>query len=117
MTISVPLWTSFSTLEANLSQIDIEVLENIGRDAAPFLDEPQQHVLGADAFLIRAPGLLVGQLHHFPGPVRKSFVHRHAPRRSFGEKCGGELFREVDKDNYLDVHNDEEEKTAGLWHV
>ncbi len=61
--------------EANLAQIDVEVLEHIGGDAAAFLDEPEQHVLGADVFVVEALGLLVGQLHHFPGPIRKSFVH------------------------------------------
>ena len=61
--------------EADFPQVDIEVLEHVGRHAAPFLDEPQQDVLGADVFVVEPLGFLVGQLHHFPGPIRESLVH------------------------------------------
>ena len=62
-------------LEADLAQIDVEVLEHVGGDAAAFLDQAQQDVLGADVFVVEALGLLVGQLHHLAGPVGESFVH------------------------------------------
>ena len=61
--------------EADLPQIDVEILEHVGGDAAAFFDQAQQHMLGADVFVVEALRLLVGELHHFPGPVGKSFVH------------------------------------------
>ena len=61
--------------EADLAQVDVEVLEHVGGDAAAFLDQAQQHVLGADVFVVEALGFLVGQLHDFAGAVGKSFVH------------------------------------------
>ena len=73
-------------LEPNLPQIDVEVLEHVGRHAAALFDQPQQHVLGADVFVVEALGLLIGQLHHLAGPIGESFVHvglqfRRARRR------------------------------------
>ena len=62
-------------LEADLAQIDVEVLQHVGGDAAALFDEAQQHVLGADVFVVEALGLLIGQLHHLAGAVGKSFVH------------------------------------------
>ncbi len=62
-------------LEADLAQVDVEVLEHVGGDAAAFFDQAQQHVLGADVFVVEPLGLLVGQLHHLAGPVGKAFVH------------------------------------------
>ena len=61
--------------EANLAQIDVEVLQHVGGDAAAFFDQAQQDVLGADVFVVEALRLLIGQLHHLAGPVGKSFVH------------------------------------------
>jgi hypothetical protein len=62
-------------LRADLAQVDVEVLQHVGRDAAAFLDQPQQDVLGADVFVVEPLGLLIGQLHHLAGAVGKSFVH------------------------------------------
>ena len=62
-------------LQADLAQIDVEVLQHVGRHAAAFLDQAQQDVLGADVFVVEPLGLLVGQLHDLPGAVGKSFVH------------------------------------------
>ena len=62
-------------LEPNLPQIDVEVLEHVGRHAAALFDEAQQDVLRADIFVVEALRLLVGQLHHLSGSISKSFVH------------------------------------------
>ena len=62
-------------LEADLAQIDVEVLEHVGGHAAALFDEAQQDVLGADVFVVEALRLLVGELHHLSGAVSKSFVH------------------------------------------
>ena len=62
-------------LQADLAEIDVEVLQHVGRHAAAFLDQAQQDVLGADVFVVEPLGFLVGQLHDFPGAVGKSLVH------------------------------------------
>ena len=62
-------------LEADLAQVDVQVLQDVGRHAAAFLDQAQQDVLGADVFVVEPLGLLVGQLHDLAGTVGKSFVH------------------------------------------
>ena len=62
-------------LQADLAQIDVQVLQHVGGHAAAFLDQAQQDVLGADVFVVEPLGLLVGQLHHLAGAVGKSFVH------------------------------------------
>ena len=41
-------------LEPNLAKIDVEILQYIGPDAAPFLDQPEQYMLGADVFVVEA---------------------------------------------------------------
>ena len=61
--------------EADLAQIDVEVLQHVGRHAAAFLDQAQQDVLGADVFVVEPLRLLIGQLHDLAGTVGKSFVH------------------------------------------
>ena len=85
--------------QADLAQIDVEVLQHVGRHAAAFLDQPQQHVLGADVFVVEALGLLIGQLHDLAGAIGKSFVHgcsyRGGCRISSGLE-GGESFRRLD---------------------
>ena len=62
-------------LEADLAQVDVEVLQDVGGDAAAFLDQAEQDVLGADVLVVEALGLLIGQLHHLAGPVGESFIH------------------------------------------
>ncbi len=62
-------------LQADLAEIDLEVLQHVGGHAAAFLDQAEQDVLGADVFVIEPLGLLVCQLHHLAGAVSKSFVH------------------------------------------
>ena len=58
--------------EADLAEVDVEVLQDVGGDARAFLDQAQQDVLGADVFVVEALGLLVGQLHDLAGPVGKA---------------------------------------------
>ena len=67
----------FFDFQADLAQVDVQVLQNVGADAAAFLDQTQQDVLGADVFVIEALGFLVGQGHDFAGAVGKSFKHVH----------------------------------------
>ena len=62
-------------LQANLAQVDVEVLEDVGGDAGAFLDQAEQDVLGADVLVVEALRLLIGELHHLAGPVGESFVH------------------------------------------
>ena len=63
-------------LHADFPKVDVEVLEHVGGDPAALLDEAEQDVLGADVLVVEPLGLLVGQLHHFPGTVRETLVHR-----------------------------------------
>ena len=62
-------------LEADLPQVDVEVLQDVGGDAAALLDQAEQDVLGADVLVVEALGLLVGQLHHLASTVGESFIH------------------------------------------
>jgi len=64
---------------ADLPQVDVEVLEHVGGDAAPLLDEAEENVLGADVLVVEPLGLLVGQLHHLASPVCKTLVHEEVP--------------------------------------
>ena len=64
-------------LEADLAQVDVQVLQHVGADAAAFLDQAEQDVLGADVLVVEALGLLVGQGHHLAGAVREAFEHVH----------------------------------------
>ncbi len=70
-----PRLDDFLDFQPDLPQIDVQVLEHIGRHPGAFLDEAQQNVLGPDVFVIETLGLLIGQLHDFACPVRESFVH------------------------------------------
>jgi len=63
-------------LHPDLPQVDVEVFQHVGGDATALLDQTEEDVLGADVLMVEPLGLLVGQLHHLPGTVRKSLVHR-----------------------------------------
>ena len=65
--------------QADLAQIHIEVLEHVGSDAASFLDQPEQNVLGADVLMIEPLGFLIGQLHDLSSAVCETFVHGNMP--------------------------------------
>ena len=78
-------------LQADLAQVDVQVLQHVGRHAAAFLDQAQQHVLGADVFVVEPLGLLVGQLHHLAGTIGEAFVHSSLPKDNKGVRvflCG-----------------------------
>ncbi len=62
-------------LEADLAEVDVEVLEDVGADARALFDEPEQDVLGPDVLVVEALGLLVGQGHHFAGTVCEALEH------------------------------------------
>jgi len=63
--------------EADLAEVHVEVLENVGADAAAFLNQAEKDVLGADVFVIEALGLLIGQSHDFSCAIRETFEHVH----------------------------------------
>ena len=71
---------------ADFPQVDIEVFQNVGGDAAPLLDEPEENVLRANVLVVESLGLLIGQLHHFPGTVGETLVHGEFSERV---ACGG----------------------------
>src|SRR5262249_15052020 len=56
-------------------QVDVEVLQDVGRDPGAFLDQAQEDVLGADVLVVEALRLLIGQLHHLACPICKTFIH------------------------------------------
>ena len=62
-------------LEADLAQVDVEVLEDVGADSGALLDEAEQDVLGPDVLVVEPLGLLVGEGHHLAGSVGESFEH------------------------------------------
>jgi hypothetical protein len=62
-------------LEADLAQVDIEVLEDVGPDAGAFLDQPEQDVLGPDVLVVEPLGFLVGQGHDLACAIGEAFEH------------------------------------------
>ena len=53
MTISGPAALhDLLDFEPNLPQIDVEILEHIGRDAGAFLDQAEQNVFRADVLVV-----------------------------------------------------------------
>jgi hypothetical protein len=61
--------------DADAPQIDVEIFQHIRCNARTFLDEAEENVFRANVFVVEALGLLIGQLHHLAGTVRKTFVH------------------------------------------
>ena len=72
-----PALDEFFNFKANLAKVDVEILQNIRANAAPFLHQPEQNVLGADIFVVEALGFLIGKGHDFSGPIRETFKHVH----------------------------------------
>src|SRR4051794_9639632 len=66
---------NFFDLVADLAQVDIEVFQDVGGDAAALLDQAEQDVFRADVLVVEALGLLIGQLHHLAGTVGEAFIH------------------------------------------
>ena len=60
---------------ANFTQVDVQVLQDVGRHARTFFHQPEQDVFGADVLMVEALRLLIGELHHFAGTIGKAFVH------------------------------------------
>jgi hypothetical protein len=79
VTMSGPLWTSFSTQVRIFRKIDIKVFQDVGGNPTPFFDQAQQDMFGANVLVIESLSFLIGQLHHFAGPVGKTFVHICSP--------------------------------------
>ena len=75
VTMSGPGLDDLLDLEADLAQVDVQVLQDVGGDAAAFLDQAEQDVLGADVLVVEPLGLLVGQLHHLASTVGEAFIH------------------------------------------
>ena len=98
VTMSGPGLDDLLDFQADLAQVDVEVLEDVGGDAGAFLDQAQQDVLGADVLVVEALGLLVGQLHHLAGPVGKAFIHCLGISGCPGRACRGQAHRGKDLD-------------------
>ena len=62
--------------EPGLAKIDIEVLEHFRSDAATFLYEAEQDVLGPDVLVAKSLGLSSRQLHDLASTIRESLVQR-----------------------------------------
>ena len=62
-------------LEANLAEVDVQVLEDVGADAGALLHEAEQDVLRADVLVVETLGFLVCQGHDLAGAVSESFEH------------------------------------------
>ena len=68
-------------LQPNLAQVDIEVLQHIGRDAGTLFHEAQQYMFRADVLVVEALRLLVGELHNLAGSIGEALVHAGHLRR------------------------------------
>ena len=75
VTISGPLWTSFSTSSRIFRRSTSRFFRTLAATPDAFFDQSKQNVLGADVFVVEPLSLLVGQLHDLAGAVCKSFVH------------------------------------------
>ena len=75
VTMSGPGLDDLLDLQADLAQVDVEVFQDIGGDARPFLDQAQEDVFGADVLVVEALRLLIGELHHLASSVGKAFIH------------------------------------------
>ena len=65
--------------EANLAQIDIEVLQDIGANARAFFHQTEQDVLSTDVLVVEALCFLVSQGHDLAGAISESFKHFQPP--------------------------------------
>jgi len=62
-------------LDADLLQLDFEVLQDLGGDATAFLHQSEQDVLGPDVVVPEPLGLLAGEAHDLAGPLGESVKH------------------------------------------
>ncbi len=63
-------------LGADLAQVDVEVLQDLGRDAAALLHEPEQDVLGPDVVVVELLRLLPREGHDLAGALCETVEHR-----------------------------------------
>jgi hypothetical protein len=76
-----PVLDDLLDLQPDLAQVDVQVLQHVGRDPGALLDQAQENVFRADVLVVEPLGLLVGQLHHLPGTIGKALIHlRRLPR-------------------------------------
>jgi hypothetical protein len=66
-------------LEADLAEVNVEVLQDVGTDTGALLHEPEQNMLRPDVLVVEPLGFLVGQGHHFSSPIGESFEHHNTP--------------------------------------
>jgi hypothetical protein len=66
-------------LAADLVDLHAQVLQDVGSDATPLLDQPQEDVLGSDEVVVEALRLFTGQRHHLPRTVREAVKHGFLP--------------------------------------
>ena len=66
-------------LLADAAEVDVEVLEDLGRDAAALLDDPEEDVLGADELAVEPLRLGAGDVHHFAGALGEFLKHCVSP--------------------------------------
>ena len=57
---------------ANLGQLNVEVLEDLRRDAFALADKAEQQVLRADVVVVEALRLVLGERQHLSGAIREA---------------------------------------------
>ena len=65
----------FFDFDPDLAQIDVQILQDVCRDARAFLDQAQQDVFRSDVFMVEPLRFLVRQLHDLTGTIGESLVH------------------------------------------
>jgi len=65
----------FFNAKTQFLQVNVHILQNIGRYAASFLDQTQKNVLRTNIFMIETLSFLVGQGHYLSRSIRKSLKH------------------------------------------
>ena len=63
-------------LVANLPQVDVQISQDVRGDAAPFLDQAEQDMLGSDVLMVEPLRLLIGELHHLASTIGEAFIHQ-----------------------------------------
>ena len=61
--------------QADLTQINAEIFQNAGGNAAAFFDQTQEDMFRSNIFVIETLRFLVGKLHDPASAICKPFVH------------------------------------------
>ena len=72
------IWSRLNDLfdfDADLAEINFQVLQHVSGDAGTFFDQAKQDVFGTDVLVVEPLRFLIRELHHFASAVSKSFVH------------------------------------------